>query len=363
MARKSSVRYWESRGAYMCWHKGQQHVLASGPDDAPTGPTFLAAVKAHVKLTVGTVPGLTVRQLLEMYLSRLDPSLTPDTVQMIQVFARRVSAGLGDIQVMELKSQWVNEWISRQRKERGWGDATVREVLTRLRACIAWGIKEKEITTDPLGTLNIPDMPSRGVECVLDRGQELRIMQAAKGPLLDLMTVLSETGARPGELRIAEEKHFKRTLGAIVIPAATRTRGKTHKNGRHGRDRVIYLPPKSLAIVERLCQQYPTGPLFRSGRPLRKGKNKGKTAGWTAPSIVNAVIHLRSRANVPHFIAYSFRHTYAVRWLTADKPIAALAQVMGTSITMIQRHYGHLADQHDYLRELAGGSPPPSPQG
>src|SRR5262249_54098512 len=55
--RKSSVRYWSTRGtwtdesgqkrqgAYCCEIDGKQHTLAAGPDDAPKGPTYLAATK------------------------------------------------------------------------------------------------------------------------------------------------------------------------------------------------------------------------------------------------------------------------------------------------------------------------------
>ena len=35
MARRATVRYWESRNGYCCWFQGHQHVLAEGPDDFP----------------------------------------------------------------------------------------------------------------------------------------------------------------------------------------------------------------------------------------------------------------------------------------------------------------------------------------
>lgn len=41
--KKPSVRYWKSRGGYCCWIGKDQHILAKGADDAPTGKTFLAA--------------------------------------------------------------------------------------------------------------------------------------------------------------------------------------------------------------------------------------------------------------------------------------------------------------------------------
>ena len=42
-------------------------------------------------------------------------------------------------------------------------------------------------------------------------------------------------------------------------------------------------------------------------------------------------------------VFYSLRHTYATLALTHDKvPIHTLAEQMGTSVTMIERHYSHL---------------------
>jgi integrase len=43
-------------------------------------------------------------------------------------------------------------------------------------------------------------------------------------------------------------------------------------------------------------------------------------------------------------VFYSFRHTYATLALTHDKvPIHTLAKQMGTSVKMIEQHYGHLS--------------------
>ena len=48
--RKPTVRYWETRKAYACWIDGERHFLARGPDDAPSGPTYLAALDRFRKL-------------------------------------------------------------------------------------------------------------------------------------------------------------------------------------------------------------------------------------------------------------------------------------------------------------------------
>jgi hypothetical protein len=47
---KPTVRYWKSRKACACWIGKDRHFLARGPDDAPTGPTYLEALDKFRKL-------------------------------------------------------------------------------------------------------------------------------------------------------------------------------------------------------------------------------------------------------------------------------------------------------------------------
>src|SRR5438067_1980086 len=73
MARRPSVRYWASRHAYCCWFKGQQHVLAEGPDDFPSGPTYQAALQKFSEITAlqgadAAKDRNTARVVCEMYL-------------------------------------------------------------------------------------------------------------------------------------------------------------------------------------------------------------------------------------------------------------------------------------------------------
>ena len=48
--KKSSVRYWKSRGGYCCWISKEQYILAKGPKDDPTGSTYLEALTRFRKL-------------------------------------------------------------------------------------------------------------------------------------------------------------------------------------------------------------------------------------------------------------------------------------------------------------------------
>jgi len=74
--------------------------------------------------------------------------------------------------------------------------------------------------------------------------------------------------------------------------------------------------------------------------------------GLAENTLYRACDLIRKKTGLRNFIPYSFRHTFAFRWLRAGKPIAALAAVLGTSVTLIERTYGHMGEQHDYLRSL-----------
>jgi site-specific recombinase XerD len=55
----------------------------------------------------------------------------------------------------------------------------------------------------------------------------------------------------------------------------------------------------------------------------------------------------------PAVVFYSYRHTFLTNALERGVDVATVAELTGTSISMIQKHYGHLASKHDHLRAAA----------
>jgi site-specific recombinase XerD len=71
---------------------------------------------------------------------------------------------------------------------------------------------------------------------------------------------------------------------------------------------------------------------------------------WKSP-IKEAV----TRANLSETVtAYTLRHSGITDLVTAGLPLLTIAQITGTSIAMIERHYGHLTAEksQDALRTL-----------
>lgn len=93
-----------------------------------------------------------------------------------------------------------------------------------------------------------------------------------------------------------------------------------------------------------LLQRHPTGAVLRN--------SWGKA--WTTTAAHHNFKRLRRVAGGVKVIPYSYRHTFATRWLLAGGSIKVLADLLGTSVLMLERHYGHLDADPEAMRRLLG---------
>jgi integrase len=217
----------------------------------------------------------------------------------------------------------------------------------RFQAAFAWAAKVGWITKNPIrpGSVEVQRGGSRGRDYVLRPGEHAKMVAVVKPAVADLLNFLEGTGCRPGEAFNATVADYDAALGAIIYRHDAQPPAFVHKTARKtGKDRVIILPPDLVAMVERLCAKYPTGPLFRS----RDG------AKWTGNTLREQLRRMRLRIGLKgKMIPYSYRHTYATRFLLAGGSIKVLAELMGNSVHMIEKHYGHLDADRDALRRIA----------
>jgi integrase len=127
-----------------------------------------------------------------------------------------------------------------------------------------------------------------------------------------------------------------------------------HKTAQKtGKPRVIYLTPAMVELSRQLMERYPEGPLFRGPRSKR---------GFTRNGVRCRFRNLRLR--LPHLkgvIAYAYRHTFATDALTNGVGIAQVAELLGhTNTDMVMRHYQHLRERTEHLRQAAAKATQPS---
>src|SRR5262249_2054208 len=152
-----------------------------------------------------------------------------------------------------------------------------------------------------------------------------------------VVLALWNTGCRPGELAAAKGTDFNPELGAIVYyKDDTRLQGEHRSKVGGKKDRFIFFRGETLEMVKKLVARNPKGPIFRL---------------HTAEAIRKAFTRIRARlkGKYPKLTAYSYRHSFATKWLEQNKSIETLSLIMGTSPEVIRRHYSHL--MANYLRQ------------
>jgi hypothetical protein len=121
MARRASVRYWSSRTAYCCWFAGKQHILAEGPDDYPSGPTYQAATQKFAELSAingvdGAKDANTCRVICEMYLRWISTRRKFQTMKLRKKVYVFFTDALGEILVKDLTLNMIYKWLDQMRE-------------------------------------------------------------------------------------------------------------------------------------------------------------------------------------------------------------------------------------------------------
>lgn len=161
----------------------------------------------------------------------------------------------------------------------------------------------------------------------LDKIQRRKLVECATSDMANFLRALSLVPLRPGALAALTAGSFDKRLGVLTI-------GKDKAGG----DRKISLPEKTAAFFALHCKgKLPAAPIFTNaaGRPWFRD-----TWGY----------HFAQAAALaempPKATTYSVRHSTITDLIHAGVDSLTVAQLSGTSIGMIEKHYGHLTRDH-----------------
>ena len=170
------------------------------------------------------------------------------------------------------------------------------------------------------------------------------VLAAVKGQeFKDFVTFMLDTGARPQEACLAEVRHFDHENCQLVFPRA-------ESKGRK-RPRVIYLPPVSFEIVDRLVKQHKSGAIFRTT----------KDTAWTKNSVNCRFQRLKRKLKMPKLCATVLRHSYGHHRLVSGTDSLVVSKLMGhVDGRMLATRYGHIDQNPAYMLEQARRTSNPS---
>jgi integrase len=337
---------------------GVQHLLASGPDGAPSGPTYLEALDLFRRLMeVGSLDRAgdsnSVRVVLNAYLNAIDNVLKPGTFRLRLEACKLFSDRWGGLRCADIKPFHCEQIITEMRRERKvgkqvckWGDGQAGIFIMSLNAGFNWAVKQQLIARNPLATVSVPKNSTKSRERTLTPEEHQAVPGALEtkrtNNLRNIVVALENTGARPGELCNAKAQDWHDDVGAIVYyrDSARRESDFSHKSGRK-KDRVIYITGEALEMVRELVKKRLPGQYIFPTRTGRRYEDR---------HLVGCFKELRKRTNLPHLVPYVYRHTFATRWLTKGESVEVLATLMGNTPAVIMNHYAHLLHEHDALR-------------
>jgi integrase len=284
-----------------------------------------------------SLPDPTVAVVCDLFLDWCQRHNAPRTYQWYREYLQDLCEHCGAVRATELKPFHVTRWLDRHPS---WKSSR-RSAITAIKRAFNWAAEEGVIDSSPLKKLRKPQGSARTRILTAAERRQIFDFYPASDPFRDFLAALAETGARPGEIAVVASNHVDLDKGTWTL-----AEHKTAKRTKTPKPRVIVLTPTMVTLTRRLLSQAPGGtPLFRN----RKGR------AWNRNSIRCRFRRIREELNLgDDLVAYLYRHTFVTDALENGVGIAQVAELIGhTTTDMVMRHYQHLNEKLDHLREQA----------
>jgi len=251
------------------------------------------------------------------------------TVAKLRWLLGKATAELGGVRLVELSAEQVCAWrLTVPEGHRFEATQALRQVLNR---AVAW----KLIDENP-AKHGVPNPRRRCREQrPFDSWAQIRSVAGRLGPLFGPMVVFAAaTGLRPSELFALEWGDIDRRGGVVQIRRAY-ANGRVKQTKTRLSRRAVPLQAIALETLDQLRPREDSPLLFPNARGGYLDFRNFNRRHWKPVQGAVGIEPLRD--------LYDLRHTYATFALRAGVPVFALSRFLGTSIAMIDLHYGHLA--------------------
>ncbi len=273
----------------------------------------------------GCAATITLADLFEEYLGMHQAE--PVTIANLRWLLGKATATLGAVKLAELSAKDVYAW--RQTIPEGHRfEATqaLRQVLSR---AVEWDWLADN------SAKRVPNRQRRAKEKrPFESWEEIDAIAAQLRSAYGAMVIFAAAaGLRPSELFGLEWRDVDRAAGVVYVRRVFANGRLKHTKTRLS-TRAIPLQRMALDALDRLP---PSGNpiLFPNSRGGRIDFRSFGRRHWKPAQ-------QRARIEPPRGL-YDLRHTYATFALRAGVSVFAVSRFMGSSIAMIDRHYGHLA--------------------
>lgn len=254
-------------------------------------------------------------------------------------FERTVYADrIGKLPLAKLTQDDMEDW--RDRVERGdlaelptkkgrppnakpLGKASVNRMRTVLVAALNRAVARRKVTPDRvIEWANVKPYKNAGSrrDLYLDRKQRRALLDNAAPAIRDVMECIILTGCRPGDPAAVLRRDYDARHSTVTF------RTKEHP-------RTIPLSPAAKKLFDRLAKgKAHTEHLFTNGG-----------TAWRPHDWRELVKDAATKAKLPSgVVLYTLRHCWITDAIVGGMDLLTVAKLSGTSLAMIEKHYGHL---------------------
>ncbi len=268
-----------------------------------------------------------LRELVEIYLAQHDGE--PETVEKLRWLLAKAVDPFGHRRISHLRPAEIAAWrMTIPAGHRFEATQALRQVLAR---AVSWRL----IDVNPAKQGVDNPQRRRTEKRPFESWAELDALATELGPRYGpLVLFAAATGLRPGEWTALEHRDIDRDARAVYVRRAYRN-GRVKVPKTEASIRAVPLQAVALAALERLPADGRSPLVFPSPNGGYFDLHNFRNRYWKPAQLAAGITPLRR--------IYDLRHTFATFALRAGISTFELSRYMGTSLGMIDRHYGHLA--------------------
>jgi integrase len=290
---------------------------------------------------------VTLAELIEVYLAQHD--VEPVTIEKLRWLLGKAVAIFGERPVSEIRSEEIAAWrITLSPGYRFDATQALRQVLAR---AMVWGDDRRQPGEARRGQ---PVAAAQGAAPVRVLGGLDAVAAKLSLRYRPMVIFAAATGLRPAEW-IALEWRDIDLKARVVYVHRSFTKGRLKCPKTESSRRAVPLQTIALEAIERQLLSRPSALVSPAERGGYLDLHNFRNREWKPAQLAAGIEPLRR--------IYDLRHTFATFALRAGISTFDLSRYMGASLTMIDRHYGHLArDGREHairlLDELNAGQRP-----
>lgn len=278
------------------------------------------------------LPELTLAALVSLYLDRHAASVRPRTIATLRDRLGHATRAFGDVPLRDLE-RMTNEiagWQARLPPRAGHGIAqALRQVLD---AAVRWD----RMGRNPAKLAGRNRKPPPRAVRAFTRDEIDAVAAELSAIYAGLPAFAAATGLRPEEWQALERRDVDRHAGIVTVRRTVSSGTVVELTKTERSRRQVPLSRRALAALAALPPRLDTPLIFPAPAGGLLNLDNWRRREW-APAVDAAGVARPARI-------YDLRSTFASDALAAGVSVFELARVMGTSIAMVERHYGTLLD-------------------